>query len=235
MIADEINQEKFPASNIYIDDPVDHLSVVLMEFRLAYLGDSLKSASQHRHRAWEKHQIRRYFHEQLKNLWEIHPVLNFYKQDLHVQSGGFVDYPVEHHTTIETIAKRWEGYVPVVNGDFGMFCDLDVLYLRHERAGNILQRDDSGRADIDNRMKTLFDALRIPQRGEIQLKENDPPDQSPMYVLLSDDSLVTSLKVTTDRLLTTWTNDPDPADACLIIHVNVRIPDPMAAPYRMTI
>jgi hypothetical protein len=113
-----------------------------------------------------------------------------------------------------------------------MYCDLDVLFLRAEPIGGLLNHN-SGGGDIDNRMKVLFDAFGIPQRGQLQPKPDDPPDPIPLFVLLSDDSLITSVKVTTDRLLTTETDDP--AEACVIIHVHVRSINPLIAPYNLPI
>jgi len=52
---------------------------------------------------------------------------------------------------VEDIAKRYEGFVPVVNKDFGMFCELDILFLRAEPSGRLIKRD-SGGGDLDNRI-----------------------------------------------------------------------------------
>jgi hypothetical protein len=102
------------------------------------------------------------------------------------------------------------------------------LFLGAEPAGKIISRDAGG-GDLDNRLKTLLDALCIRQRGGIGRKPDDSIDPDPIFVLLSDDSLVTSIRVTTDRLLTTATNDP--AEACLIIHANVKTIDSTRLPY----
>ena len=53
--------------------------------------------------------------------------------------------------------------------------------------------------DIDNRLKTLFDALRMPQIGE---KLGDPQEgEDPFFCLLENDSLITKLTLATDLLL----------------------------------
>jgi hypothetical protein len=54
--------------------------------------------------------------------------------------------------------------------------------------------------DIDNRLKTLFDALQIPQ----SCSDVDPPAERDgyLFVLLENDNLITDVRVTTDRLLT---------------------------------
>ena len=73
--------------------------------------------------------------------------------------------------------------------------------------------------DIDNRMKTLLDTLKIPTNTDLPDKGPPLPDQDPLFCLLEDDSLITGLNVKTDRLL-----DPDfpPTEVILLIHVRTR-------------
>jgi len=97
-----------------------------MEFRLVYSGNLIKAQRGSSTRFWEKHQIRRHFSDQLKTLWENHPILQFYSQPLHSERGGFADYVVRHHTTIEEIAKQYDGYVPVAADSYGAVCELDA-------------------------------------------------------------------------------------------------------------
>ena len=67
-------------------DPIDYPTREIMDFHLVYAGNLLKSGrSGH---VWEKHQIRRYLHPQLKKLWETHPLLSFYSQDVHWARHG---------------------------------------------------------------------------------------------------------------------------------------------------
>jgi hypothetical protein len=75
-------------------------------------------------------------------------------------------------------------------------CSLDVLYLRGDWKGSVLNN-----ADIDNRMKTVIDALKIPGHGQMPSGAIPNADEDPFYVLLQDDSLVTRLAVETDILL----------------------------------
>jgi hypothetical protein len=48
-------------------------------------------------------------------------------------------------------------FVPLVREEFALTCSLNILFLRADIPGKVVQ---SG--DIDNRLKTLFDALRMP-------------------------------------------------------------------------
>src|SRR5436309_15726725 len=105
-------------------DPPDYETQKLMEFHLVYAGNLLKSGSSGH--TWEKHQVRRYLHPQLKKLWETHPLLSFYAQSSHVTRHGRALTIEQHHnhTRIEDLARQFEGYVPLVMADFGMVCEL---------------------------------------------------------------------------------------------------------------
>ena len=72
--------------------------------------------------------------------------------------------------------------------------------------------------DIDNRIKTLIDALRIPSGGEIPDEWVPDEGDTPLFCLLEDDKLVSAFSVTTDRLLEA---DAHEQDALVMIHVRV--------------
>lgn len=217
-------------------DPIDVPVKSIVEFRLIYGGSLLKSATQNKSRAWEKHQIRLEFHRQLKRLWETHPVFRFYNEPQHWDRSGH-RLTIEHHdlTTIDAISKQFQGFVPVVNAGFGTVCELDVLLLRNEPAGQFVGENTSGGGDIDNRLKVLFDALKIPKIGQIPpAKEGTPPDPDPFFVLLQDDGLITAVRVTTDRLLAVE-NDSLPSEACVVLNVTVKVADPTLSPYQLAL
>jgi hypothetical protein len=203
-----------------------------MEFRLLYWGNDLKAAGSDS-RVWEKHQIRRGLHYQLKHLWETHPLLQLYSQEMHIKDDVFMQGVVRHrHTRIHQIAEQYEGYVPLVNESFGMFCELNILFLRPEPIGSIVKRGDGG-GDIDNRLKVLFDALSVPQRGGLPKLDSENTDPNPMFVLLSDDSLIGSFTIVSDRLLTRKTEEP--SEAYVVIHVNVKTSNPLLLPYGINV
>ena len=72
--------------------------------------------------------------------------------------------------------------------------------------------------DIDNRVKTLFDALRMPSLDELPKRDVPKRGEEPFYVLLEDDALVTGFSVITDRLLIPTASE---GQVELIIHVKV--------------
>jgi hypothetical protein len=96
--------------------------------------------------------------------------------------------------------------------------------------GHVLQRGGNSGGDLDNRIAQLVDSLCMPLCGQVKLREGDSPDPNPMFVLLQDDSLVTSLKVEADRFLAAQ-NEADPAECVAIVSVRVKAADPTKLPY----
>jgi hypothetical protein len=213
-------------SQLLHHDPADVPTREVMQFHLLYAGDLLRSGGNANRRTWEKHCLRRYFHDQLKRLWETNPSLKYYADKTleweHKPPERFLDSLAKNHE------RSGIGFIPIATEPNGLVLSLDVLLLRPERPGAIL--DSAG--DLDNRMKVLIDALRIPKDlSEMKRREGDDPDPNPMYCLMSDDKLITSLKVTTDRLLiTTGTTEQE---ACVVIRIETAQVDPFGSPWEL--
>jgi hypothetical protein len=206
-----------------------------MEFRLVYDGE-LPAASQRDKRVIEKHEIRRTFAGQLATLWETHPRLrrDAARAREHPDEGTHPDlYMVQSSTTptghLMTIghaaAQRFSRcdrvFIPLITNDNGVGCALDILFLRRDQPGDLI---NSG-GDIDNRIKVLFDALRLPA-NETETFGRPEDDPNPFYCLLEDDRLITDVRVTTDRLLTPRRPGEHENDVRLIIHVRTIVIDP---------
>ncbi|HEY3811806.1 MAG TPA: hypothetical protein VGL66_01155 [Caulobacteraceae bacterium] len=195
-----------------------------MQFRLTYEGQLL-GASRENSRAAHKHEIRSKLHPQLKRLWGTSAWLS--------QLGGyrFPNYAAavsghtlknsnwaKERTYPEVVAANYQSHgrhwLPLVGEDMNLTCGLDILFLRPGSRGNLLNV-----GDIDGRLKTLFDALAIPTSGA-GLPE--PEANQPVYVLLSDDRLISNVAVETDELLEPTSVAPERHDARLIITVNVK-------------
>ncbi len=193
-----------------------------MEFRLTYHGPLQSTqrdaiGSQACPRRDHKHYIRRVFHAQLKRLWEVTPFLNSGQGS---GPGAFLTAGSKvHDFSRDTLAKQHALYgfnfVPLVTEELNLICGLDILFLRPDVPGRVLA---SG--DIDNRLKTLFDALRIPVAGEKYTDRTPAPDENPLYCLLEDDSLITKVSVETDQLLQCETANVN--ETRLIITVRLR-------------
>ena len=93
--------------------------------------------------------------------------------------------------------------------------------MRRDQPGNIIE---SG-GDLDNRIKVLFDALRLPQNCDEVLPARDGQEDDPIFVLLEDDRLIVDVKVTSDRLLTPRLDGEHINDVRLVIHVKTIIVD----------
>lgn len=207
-------------SGVWWDD-LDHpLGDDYMEFRLTYEGPLL-GASKNNPRARHKHDVRRVFHPQLRRWWDITPALNA-MFDPPAESTNF--NRAEWKKRRDTLPERFQcgGYrfVPLVTEDLGLICAVDILFLRPDAPGSLVQ---SG--DIDNRLKTLFDALRLPGPDAKELGGHSPADdENPFYCLLQDDRLISRVSLETDVLLqpTSQESAHNPNDARLLITVKLK-------------
>lgn len=89
-------------------------------------------------------------------------------------------------------------FVPLVREQMSLQCNLDILLLRRDMPGGVLHA-----GDIDNRIKTLIDGLRMPKSvNELSPAYSQPSfGEDPFYVLMEEDKLVSGFSVETDLLL----------------------------------
>lgn len=212
---------------LYRSDPEFEDYKDSMQFRLTYVG-SLKPSGNNSSRGTHKHEIRKQFHPQLKSLWAQNPNLKGIGE---ANYKHFVDHemPVgqfylDNRTVLEAVAAnnplRDYNFVPLVSNELSLTCGIEVLFLRCGTPGEVLKG-----GDIDNRIKTLLDALKRPTQLQDIGDPYVPPetDEKPFFVLLEDDALVSKLSVETDTLLepVVW-GIPDDYDCRLVITVTVR-------------
>ena len=210
-----------------------------MRFRLTYNGP-LKATQgtpgplHTDKRAEHKHTIRREFHRQLKELWASNKFLRTHKMTpAHTTADGGI-FPPRPPATIgaiwgpdpktlrpmvDVVAGMYStfGYrfVPLVRKEISLSCSLRVLFMRRDFPASVLSA-----GDIDNRLKTLIDTLRMPQ---VINEVPSPPvsGEDPFFVLLDDDRQITHLEVETDSAL----DAPQPDDrsyARIVITVELR-------------
>ena len=111
-------------------------------------------------------------------------------------------------------------FLPLIDNSSGVGCSLEILFLRRDQPGALIR---SG-GDIDNRIKVLFDSLRMPSHdGEVVGQAVD--DDNPFYCLLEDDRLISEVKATTDNLLTPLNDREHIHDVRLVIHVKTIVVD----------
>jgi hypothetical protein len=211
-----------------------------MKFTLTYDGP-LPSAGNNpspkkRQEVWA---IREQISGQLADLWVNHPSLKilqrhrhtlktepFINQELHhLNEVPLEPFPprekYEHIDLCEATLVEGVHFQPLVRDSIGLLCSLDILFLRAGPKGNVYQG-----GDLDNRVKTLLDALRTPSTSELKATklEFDPALKKLMYVLLEDDKYVTGLNVKTAQLL----NPPGltESEVRLVIDVDIRVSHP---------
>src|SRR5207249_333784 len=146
-----------------------------MQFRLVLRGNLPPDK---RGTVSAKHRIRRELHPQLRTLWQQHPALQR-SFEPEKQKGGI--------SRVEELARRYSHsgfrFVPLIKKE-GFACALDIVLLRRQEPYRAF--DPVG--DLDGRVKTLIDGLRMPQLGQ-EVGENKPtPDEDPFFCLMDDDS-----------------------------------------------
>lgn len=187
-----------PVRRVFAAEPDLNPREVIMEFRLTYAGRLLtRNERRERQRSLHVHDIRKEFHKQLKVLWESHPILRQVSKDgstIELYSGSGAP-PLN-----QIFPHDGFNWLPLVTKANGLICAIDVLMLRRGPPGEAL-------SDIDNRLKPIFDALRMagsPDElgaGTATGQAQPGTGENPFYVVLEDDKLITHLSATTDTLL----------------------------------
>ena len=194
-----------------------------MKFRLTYEG-RLESNGSPKH----EHEIRQQLHPQLKRLWKCDPNLREWKSltaeifDNSVENALVPHHEAEPRPVAELLAEQYSRdgyrYVPLATERVPLVAALDILFLYPDSPRTTIQ---SG--DIDNRLKTLFGGLKMPQSKEELGGYNVPgSDEDPFYVLLEDDLQIAQVSVETDMLLRPTSAWAGPSDVMLVITVHLK-------------
>jgi Holliday junction resolvase RusA-like endonuclease len=155
-----------------------------MNFTLFYRG-KLKSNG----KPEEKHALRKHFHPQLRQLWNQPPLSNF---------SSFYESSLDQMESSITYRVGKFRFTPLVCTGLHLVARLDITLLRPEAPGSLITTG----GDIDNRLKTLLDSLKIPKERSALPKGSFPnTDEDPFFCLLEDDNLVTEIAVRTKQLL----------------------------------
>jgi hypothetical protein len=186
-----------------------------VEFTLYYRGPLKPNGS-----PTHKHKIRQGFHSQVKELWN-HPPLNRHPEFLDPSheptgiGGNIVVTKHEEGSVVRSVGAY--KFASVVHSALDLVADLTITFLRPEAPGKIITKG----GDLDNRIKTLLDALKMPSEPQALPQGSSPTtEQKPFFFcLLEDDYLITSLNIKSDRLL-----EPNvaPSEVVLLIHVRTR-------------
>jgi hypothetical protein len=200
-----------------------------MKFHLVYSGPLPASANSSK--PDDVRAIRDGFHPQLLLLWKTHVALKrlrwtarvakdparflgtaqspfeLAEEPIYPPQEGFVDL-------CEPLTKGDKTYQPLVRKSLDLNCYLSILFLRQEDPGSLVLQG----GDLDGRIKTLFDALRVP---EADVEKRYPQAQNPTYCLLESDTLISGFNVQSGRLLVPQTKHPH--EVHLVIETTIRV------------
>ena len=198
----------------------------LMKFTLTYDGE-LRANDDYR-RKWE---IRKQLHPQLEELWRVNSSLKaLLRQHRYVPAdSSYLIYEI-HHTrdaglkpvepspgSMDLLAPIQRGdrkFSPLVRNSLALKCGIKILFLRKEEPGRVYQG-----GDLDNRLKTLFDALSVSNSQQVVIGDTSIND--PVHCLLEDDALITNCNIETHRLLSR--PEGSKHEVHLVIEVDVRV------------
>jgi hypothetical protein len=184
-----------------------------MKLTLTFEGELPSTGNNPRKSSEKKWVIRRAFHPQIEEGCLTHPALRgVMEHGTRIPPlGNIMVLSQYHHSDPKDreapfsrpgsrdlcapiqVGKRH--FIPIVRESLALGCELKILFLRREDPGSLVLQA----GDLDNRIKTLFDALRLPTEQELL---DDPTAPDPFYCLLESDTLITGLSIKTDRLLT---------------------------------
>jgi hypothetical protein len=196
--------------------PVDILEPQPVNFILRYRGPLTTSDS---HLVDDKQAIREYLHPQLAELCRTQP---FYERAqipglVQAELKGSVPANIPRGSKFYCVRLGGFEFVPLIHSPGEVVCQLDITRLRREEAGGIVVAG----GDLDNRLKKLFDGLRMPH-SDSEVGSRRPANESERrFCLLEDDKLITKLSVSTYQLLEPLQLDDKPGDVDLLLNVKV--------------
>lgn len=194
-----------------------------MRFTLVYDG-LLPAQNSGDGRVRAKHDIRCQLHNQLQQLWDsrepLRANLNAWRAR---RASGHIETEAIHALT-PYVCGPFE-FTPLVRSNLSLLCELDILFLRAEPPGSVFTANEAG--DLDNRLKVLFDALRVPKdAAELPPGATPTADHNPFLCLLEDDKLITAVRLESERLL-----DVAPNKSHVRIVVRVKVKPQRANPF----
>jgi hypothetical protein len=203
----------------------------LMKFTLRYDGDLPSNG-----RPAQKWAIRNQIHTQLAELWRIDPTLQEVQHKCHASTVGYLQYEIHHSVPefrpayepdpkgnsvwlLEPIVRGDRQCLPLVRTTLALKCALRIAYLRKDDPGYVYQA-----GDLDNRLKTFFDALQVPNPDQMDGAPSLDKIPNPMYCLLEDDKLITGFEIESHQLLARAPQSKN--DVSIIVQVDVRVVRP---------
>jgi hypothetical protein len=155
------------------------------DFMLRYRGTLSSNGD-----ASQKAKIRRQLSPQLLQLCHTDSRFNAAMQDTvnhgTMNGGAFVPGPMTENLFC-LVPMAGFRFVAIVNRIHSLIAELDITFLRRGSRGNVIRHG----GDLDNRLKTLFDALRMPHT-EAEVADSPSNPEEKIFCLLEDDALITN-------------------------------------------
>jgi hypothetical protein len=189
----------------------DHPSACrIMRFNLRYTGE-LPSTGNPRGPNKNKPQklpiiwkIRNEIATQLVGVFNTHPS---------VSSGGSMASRAAYNMLRQFIERGGYKFAPLVRPEFEAVCSLNIKMLVNHELGSLVTQA----GDLDNRIKTLIDALKVPKDDDFN---GNIPVENPCPCLLHDDAMIVGLCINVDRW---YSNIPKTEkDVELLIDVEIK-------------
>lgn len=167
-----------------------------MPITLQYRGRILSSSDKNS-KTKNKNELRGYFNPQLKHFLDDPPMdlYSFYTRGHTYSNDELTFHPL-------VVARQ-------------ATCELNIKLLTRSKPGNLIHD-----GDLDNRLKTIFDALTMP-RDVLRTGIGKPEKEPPFYVLLEDDCSITDFCVKSELLLMPPADEPS-GYAELYVEVKVK-------------
>jgi hypothetical protein len=198
---------------------------IAVEFRMTYRGPLPSHRNDDKSSAKMvaiKHRIRTALHPQIKDFWMSHPAMRSPASPFVVsyteKNLSFWDIYAERHKAISEHGHVHK-FAPLITEKDYFGCAVNILFLRRDTPNVSLIH----KGDLDNRLKVLFDALRMPGCTNEVFDEPQLPEQTPCFCLLKDDKYIDHVSVTTDRLLAPALADEKEDDVLIILHIVARV------------
>jgi hypothetical protein len=172
---------------VHAADPEFRAGDCALKFTLTFEG-ALQTGGP---KAERKHLRRRIFYDQLRRLWSVNSLL----ANWHLPVSEFQEAPA-----LEVLAQKHARFgafefVPLITRDLSVEAALHFHILRPTTfKGQI--------SDLGNVVKILINSLKLPQdAGELPNSARPDQDETPFFVLMQDDGLLSKITSTTDELL----------------------------------
>lgn len=222
-LLDDLDREAYA-----IRDGLDEI----MQFTLVWQGKLRSSGN--KSKAVDVDRIRRELSPQFAELWNTHRSLLLAREMAYRPIPGrgaarlvtgdgdqntprvlYEQRPDEMEDLCKWLPVGNSRFKPLVRESMHLNCDIYFTFLRQGDPGMLVNQG----GDLDGRLKTLLDALKMPSKDEMRAAGAEDPED--LYCLAESDALVVNLEFKTDRLLLPPSSQPHEAFVMMKVYVNV--------------